>query len=229
VSNVLVHFLYEVKSKKVARRVGHDIYEEMLEICQTSFKKYLKDDYESVVFRGSVNDMEVMFYDVFTRIREINQGGANVYVAAPDIVCAAPFTIFGKYDVFRLFMRTASRKTFGFKVYMNDGPRYFPAGMPSSWWDLGDDIWHNRKLRRKIGWDFPQHVHNTMFYAQPQIQAMSKEELLLPQYGYQYPLGEKNGIPIERAKVIHFHASRGRAIDVMRRFRDDGYRIRSKA
>ena len=125
-------------------------------------------------------------------------------MAAPDVCCLNPTPIFEVFNEFRLFMPTVGSYD-KVPIYMNDGPRYFPADLPQEVWSSGLDMW-KRNMKR---WDRSQIIHNHMFWNQPTINSSTPKEYCLPKYAYQWSAGNANGIDVEDAYMVHLHGSRG--------------------
>jgi hypothetical protein len=209
--NIVVQFLY-----KVPGRTDFSIYEDMLAVSGDSFRKNMQRLDEVVVLRGKVQSLNEVFRKVFYETLSIHKSGnVNVLVAAPDILCRKPATVFGRFEEMRLFMRTDAPTPEDLRMYFNDGPRYFPATMDPALWDLGVSLWEHMaddKGARAMGnvWGYGQYIHNRMFFAQPEIERQSVQDLKCPELGYQFSNGEAdNGIPIADACIIHFHGTRG--------------------
>ena len=100
--------------------------------------------------------------------------------------------------------------------------------MSEETWQLGEDYLKLRETAEDRHWGFDQNRHNAMFWSQdiedwyhPEMayQAMNLRNLNTDTVNWH---DQWNGIQIDQAHILHFHASRGsrQVINIMKTFCD---------
>ncbi len=164
--NLVIIPVYELSGKKP----NFPWFQEMAELCSTSFKKNL-EGLDEVVFLGNDGkafaSYTLMFRDIFQKTWSFWSEGHNIFFSDADALCVRPIKVFGKFSDFRLFAEGEENSHEGtFPTYMLSGSRYFPSSMNKNLWEIGDSIWLEEE---ETYWDFEQYVYNCMFFSQPRV------------------------------------------------------------
>jgi hypothetical protein len=138
-----------------------------------------------------------------------------------------PTSLFSdRFKEYRLFNYTDPKTYRGYVNYFNDDLQYYPHTMSKETWDVGEQLWSVKEGHPDQFWGFDQLRHNEMFWSQ----GIPQDDWYHPELAYQAMKlrelnqenvdkhNEWNGIPLQYAHILHFHASRGsqQVIDLMR-------------
>jgi hypothetical protein len=200
-------------------------YQEMWQMALASYKKFVKEPFETVVWDGPVQDIDTACMENWYSIKELwNTEPCNIMWVGADTLMIRPTSLFSeKFSEFRLFNYSDPQKSQNLAHYFNDDVRYYPHTMSDQTWQLGEDYLKLRETAPDRHWGFDQHRHNVMFWSQniadwhhPEMayQAMylrNPTEEIMPGHSF-LPVewhDQWNGIKIDQAHIVHFHASRG--------------------
>jgi hypothetical protein len=200
-------------------------YQEMWQMAQASYKKFIQEPFELVVWDGAVPDVDTACMQNWYSMKELwHKQPCNIMWVGADTLMIRPTSIFSdRFKEFRMFNYSQPKRHKDFAHYFNDDVRYYPNTMSAETWQLGEDYLKLRETAEDRQWGFDQTRHNAMFWSQdiqdwhhPEMayQAMnlrnSTAEIMpgqhfLPVEWHDY----FNGIKIDQAHILHFHASRG--------------------
>jgi len=224
VKNFLITSLYKINKWKNEwdRKKDGDIYEiydkyvYMLELSRRSFISNLSKrngDYEEIVFEFEVDNILDVFRDHFHRLHDFwkKNKPCNILYCGPDTIAINKVNVFGEYNHFLMFYFTDP--TFyddgKYKIdkYFNADVRYYPSFI-SDVWEKGLEIAKDWDFEK---WDMEQIVWNYMLWSQDiefkkvNDSSMAFQGFFLPNLEY---AEDFNGRKLNKAKIVHLHASR---------------------
>lgn len=187
-------------------------YDRMHEISLASARKFLKGNWEPIVFTEPANSRVEMFKANWARLRDLwHSEPCNILYLDSDTVFLKPTEIFGRFDEYRLFNWSTPAQDHGFANYFNAAVRYHPHTMTAETWAVGDAIAENWNLDI---WDQEQIIFNTMFWSQ----GLTFEDAHHPELNWQAPTGttlqelaahaQFNSFPIQHVRILHYHGTR---------------------
>jgi hypothetical protein len=194
-------------------------YEQMYHISLASFRKFVEEPFESILFTDTVDDNDNYTLENWKAIKELwHREPCNIFWAGADTFMVQPTSLFGeKFKEYRLFNYTDPRQHREFENYFNDDVQYFPHTMSQKIWEIGEKYWEQREGHPDRYWGFDQLRHNAMFWAQD----IPENDRCHPKLAYQCPhlrvLDQRmidmhdqwNGVALNTSHILHFHASRG--------------------
>lgn len=197
----------------------HSQYREMYDLRLASFRKFVEEPFEDILWTGSVKNNDEYTIANWNAIKELwHSEPCNIFWAGADTLMTQPTELFSdKFKEYRLFNYTDPKSHRGFAHYFNDDIQYYPHTMSEQTWQVGDQLWALREGHPDQFWGFDQLRHNEMFWTQ----TIPDSDRFHPELAYQaMQLRELNPILIEQhnawnnhniqnAHILHFHASRG--------------------
>lgn len=219
--NIFVFLFAQIENAMYGKAKTFD-YVALRDLCVESFKKNLIGLDEIWPLGGRFKDYHEMFRFKYEALKSLWFGKqlgyrCNILYADLDNLCVKPVDIFSAFEDMQLFCMSSDsgyldslRGTVSDKLLTGVEPwfvanvKYFPATMSEEVWAAGDRI-----ASKWIDvWSFECLVYNTMFHAQ-NISNVSAYHR--PEYSYQVPVRGKyrNSIPFDKAKILHFHSTRG--------------------
>lgn len=194
-------------------------YREMYNLSVASFRKFVEEPFEAILWEEPVKDSDEYTVANWNAIKELwHREPCNIFWAGADTLMTQPTKLFNnQFTEYRLFNYTDPRSYKEFPNYFNDDIQYYPHTMSKEIWDLGEQMWELRESHPDKLWGFDQIRHNTMFWKQnipdnnrlhPWLayQAMNLRTLSLEEV---LAHNRWNGIDLQYAHILHFHASRG--------------------
>lgn len=225
VKNYLVTAIRQIKKGSLYNNDSnaHLAYKKMYDMSLASFRKFVSAPFEAIVLEEPVDDVDGICTANWYALKELwHQEPCNIFWAGADTLMIKPTDIFddvfnNKFREFRLFNYTDPKNFNSMPHYFNDDLRYMPHTMSEEIWELGETLVLNRFNDPNLQWGFDQVRHNKMFWAQD----ISDNDRCHPKLAYQCPwlrsldqgavnyCDQWNGISIQSAHILHFHASRG--------------------
>ena len=220
--NYLVKSYFKIKDpdwKVVDRSHESDLYDKyttMHNISVASFNRHLLGNWELKFFGGECDHINQAFEKTFWAIHDLwHSEPCNILYTDPDTVALKPFMPWTGYQNFMMFNYTDPRSfdklnpyNQKFDNFFNAGVRYFPATMSKDTWKLGTDMAANWDTAT---YDTEQIILNAMLWSQ----GMPLHEVLDPTVAWQgFNLVQDycttwNQCPIDHARIVHLHSSRG--------------------
>jgi len=187
-------------------------YQKMFEASVASARKFLRGEWEGIVFGGEFASRVEMFKANWERLHALwHQEPCNILYLDSDAIFLKPVEMFGRFPEYRLFNWTTPATHEQFEHYFNAAVRYHPHTMKEEVWELGDAIAQNWDLTI---WDQEQVIFNKMFWSQ----GLTFEDAHHPELNWQAPTGLRlpelaqhaqfNTLPIEHARIVHYHGTR---------------------
>lgn len=194
-------------------------YREMYNLSVASFQKFVEEPFEAILWEEPVKDSDEYTVANWNAIKELwHREPCNIFWAGADTLMTQPTKLFNnQFTEYRLFNYTDPKAYKEFPDYFNDDIQYYPHTMSKEIWDLGEQMWELRESHPDKLWGFDQIRHNTMFWKQNipdnnrlhpwlayqamNLRTLSPEEVLAH--------NQWNGIDLQYAHILHFHASRG--------------------
>ena len=205
-------------------------YQEMWQMAVASYKKFITEPFEVVVWDEPVADVDTACMQNWYAMKELwHEQPCRILWVGADTLMIRPTTIFSdRFKEFRMFNHSDPRTHQKFLRYFNDDVRYYSNTMSAETWQLGEDYLKLRETAEDRHWGFDQNRHNAMFWSQdikdwyhPEMayQAMNLRNLNTDTVDWH---DQWNGIQIDQAHILHFHASRGsrQVINIMKTFCD---------
>jgi hypothetical protein len=191
-------------------------YKEMYDISLASFRRFVQEPFESILWEEPVDDNESYTRANWQAIKDLwHKKPCNVFWAGADTLMLRPTKLFdNQFHEYRLFNYTDPREIKGQPYYNND-LQYYPCTMQSEVWKQGEELWAQCETHPARNWGFDQLRNNVMFWGQgiadphhPELayQAMNMRSLDPNIVAWH---DQWNGIPFSQAHILHFHASRG--------------------
>jgi hypothetical protein len=193
-------------------------YREMYDLSLASFRRFVKEPFEAVLWEDPVDDNESYTRANWKSIKDLwHNEPCNVFWAGADTLMTKPTSLFSeRFREYRMFNYTDPKTHPNFAHHFNDDIQYYPHTMEHRIWKLGEDLWAQCETHPDRNWGFDQLRHNTMFWEQD----IPDEDRCHPEMAYQaFALrGDPNAVPIlnnwnridiNKAHILHFHASRG--------------------
>lgn len=195
-------------------------YLEMYRYSLASFKKFVAEPFEHILWTTEVKNNDEYTVANWYDIKNLWENEkCNIFWAGADTIMIKPTSIFSdRFPEYRLFNFTDPKSYSEFVMYLNDDIQYYPNTMQKEIWDLGEKLWEQKNSHPDKYWGFDQLRHNAMFWEQK----INMNDCLHPEMAYQAfairALTDANAInfqnqwnqfDINRAHIIHFHASRG--------------------
>ena len=220
VKNYLVTAIRPIKSGTLYNKsVDHYLaYQEMWRMSLASYKKFVKEPFETIVWDGEVLDHDSACMQNWYNMKELwNKEPCNIMWVGADTLMTKPTSLFSdRFTEFRLFNYSDPRGYQNFAHYFNDDVRYYPHTMSKKTWRIGEDYLRLRETAPDRQWGFDQTRHNAMFWSQnlidPHHPEMAYQAMNLRDLNVEFVVNDHNrwnGISIEKAHILHFHASRG--------------------
>jgi hypothetical protein len=194
-------------------------YQKMSAFSRASYEHYVEEPFEYIQLTDEVDDNDTYTVAVWEDMKRIwNQEPCNIFYAGADTMMIRSTSLFSdRFKEYRMFNYTDPKSQGDFEHLFNDDLQYYPHTMSKEVWDLGEQLWKNRMSHPQRHWGFDQIRHNHMLWSQnislddalhPELayQAMNLRELSEPAIKWH---NEWNGIDINEAHILHFHASRG--------------------
>lgn len=193
-------------------------YLEMYEIRTASFRKFVKEPFEIILWQDPVKDNEHWARENWLEIQRLwHSEPCNIFWAGADTFMLQETELFSdRFQEYRLFNFTDPKSHPDFPKYYNDDIQYYPHTMSEAVWSLGDELWKHAESHPERLWGFDQLRHNHMFWAQK----ISDQDRCHPKMAYQAmnmrDLTEEtrhyhdkwNGELIGNSHILHFHGSR---------------------
>jgi hypothetical protein len=220
VKNYLVSAVRPIKTKWMDKQ-GQDLHKNyltMYEMSLASFRRLTQEPFESILWTEPADDNEQCNRMNWQAIRDLWQSEpCNIFWAGADTFMTKSTSVFSdRFKEYRLFNYTDPKSHPDFAHYFNDDIQYYPHTMDDRTWKIGENLWKYCQGHPEQQWGFDQLRHNSMFWAQD----IPEEDRCYPEMAYQafalrgdpnaIPILNKwNGIDINDAHILHFHASRG--------------------
>lgn len=234
--NLLCMAVSKIKTDKKLeynKEIGADntfaLYNAMSEIVQHSAETFIQEDFETEIFEDEVDSYQEIFHKNFQNVYDTwnDNGPNNILFLDCDTLVINPVEVFDKFDRFQLFNYTDPKTLSGNDAnnkygiqhdhYFNAGCRYYPSSMTKEVWDLG---WSYAKDWDYNIWGTEQIIFNEMMYSQdPEVTTwlrpdMNWQGMNIPfndidNGNIQKALEVWNGIPMNEAKIVHLHGTRG--------------------
>lgn len=193
-------------------------YTEMYELSLASFKKFVEEPFESILWTDPVKNNDEYTIANWNAIKELwHREPCNIFWAGADTLMTQPTSLFSdRFKEYRLFNYTDPKSNKDFKYFFNDDIQYYPHTMSKETWDLGEDLWSQREGHPNQFWGFDQIRHNHMFWSQ----GIPEEDCFHPRLAYQAMKirtllpkevdahNKWNNLDIRYSHILHFHASR---------------------
>ena len=206
----------------------HAHYREMYDLSLASFCKFVEEPFEAILWTDPAKNNDEYTIANWNAIKELwHSEPCNIFWAGADTIMTQPTSLFSdRFKEYRLFNYTDPKSHRGFANYFNDDIQYYPHTMSEKTWNIGEELWSLREGHPDQFWGFDQLRHNEMFWSQ----GIPDNDWHHPELAYQAmqfrDLSQEtvdkhnawNGIPLQYAHILHFHASRGsqQVIDLMR-------------
>jgi hypothetical protein len=200
----------------------------MYDLSLASFCKFVAEPFEAVLWVDPVKNNDEYTVNNWNAIKELwHSEPCNVFWAGADTLMTQPTSLFSdRFKEYRLFNYTDPKTYRGYVNFFNDDLQYYPHTMSKETWDVGEQLWSVKEGHPDQFWGFDQLRHNEMFWSQ----GIPQDDWYHPELAYQAMKlrelnqenvdkhNEWNGIPLQYAHILHFHASRGsqQVIDLMR-------------
>lgn len=206
----------------------HEMYMQMYKLRLASFKKFVQEDFEPILWTETVKDNEEYTIANWQEtVKLFNDHPCNIFWAGSDTLMVKPTSLFSTFKEYRMFNWSDPKTHLNFEDYFNDDIMYYPHTMQEKIWKIGETMWKYCKTDPDRNWGFDQRRHNIMFWTQD----IPKQDRRHPELAYQSMwlrnLDKAEGIAwhnawnqfdIRDAHILHFHGSRGSAqvIEVMK-------------
>ena len=203
-------------------------YRQMYDLSLASFHKFVAEPFEAVLWVDPVKNNDEYTVTNWNAIKELwHSNTCNIFWAGADTLMTQPTSLFSdRFKEYRLFNYTDPKTYRGYVNFFNDDLQYYPHTMSKETWDVGEQLWSVKEGHPDQFWGFDQLRHNEMFWSQ----GIPQDDWYHPELAYQAMRlrelnqenvdkhNEWNGIPLQYAHILHFHASRGsqQVIDLMR-------------
>ena len=203
-------------------------YRQMYDLSLASFHKFVAEPFEAVLWVDPVKNNDEYTVTNWNAIKELwHSNTCNIFWAGADTLMTQPTSLFSdRFKEYRLFNYTDPKTYRGYVNFFNDDLQYYPHTMSKETWDVGEQLWSVKEGHPDQFWGFDQLRHNEMFWSQ----GIPQDDWYHPELAYQAMRlrelnqenvdkhNEWNGIPLQYAHILHFHASRGsqKVIDLMR-------------
>lgn len=230
VKNYLVSAVRPIRTVWMNREAKelHEKYLEMYEMSVASFRRWVEEPFEAVLWTEPADDNEQYTMMNWQAIRDLWQSEpCNIFWAGADTIMIQSTSLFSdRFPEYRLFNYTEPKTIENLEHYYNDDLQYYPSTMSQETWNLGEKFWELRENHPQRRWGFDQIRHNAMFWSQD----IPAEDRLHPKLAYQAfatnfamdgdrenikslrhfeYLDNWNGVDVKSAHILHFHASRG--------------------
>lgn len=206
----------------------HEQYLEMYKMSVASFRRWVEEPFETVLWEEPADNNDHYTQLNWQAIRDLwLSEPCNIFWAGADTIMVKSTSLFSdRFKEYRLFNYTEPKTHKEVEHYYNDDIQYYPSTMTQEIWELGENLWARREDHAERHWGFDQIRHNAMFWAQD----IPDSDRLHPELAYQAFaanfaingdhnnihslrefnfLNEWNGIDVQSAHILHFHASRG--------------------
>lgn len=197
----------------------HHSYLELYKLSLASFKKFVIEPFEHILWTNPADNNFDYNSSNWNDIKSLwNDKQCNIFWAGADTIMIKPTSLYSNvFKEYRIFNYTDPKSHSNFPHYFNDDIQYFPHTMDKSVWDLGDNLMKQGETHPEKQWGFDQMRHNYMFWSQ-NIDITSRCH---PAMAYQAQNmrnlnpdviewhNKWNGLDINNANILHFHASRG--------------------
>lgn len=206
----------------------HAQYREMYDLSLASYRKFIEEPFEAILWTDPVKNNDEYTIANWNAIKELwHREPCNIFWAGADTLMTQSTSLFSdRFKEYRLFNYTDPKQYRGYVNYFNDDIQYYPHTMSEQTWRVGEHLWSVREGHPDQFWGFDQLRHNEMFWSQ----GIPEEDWHHPELAYQAmnlreltpEMIDKhnawNGMPLQEAHILHFHASRGsqQVINLMR-------------
>lgn len=197
----------------------HQAYQKLYQISVASFRRFVYEPFETILWTDPVENNFECNKANWNAIKELwHREPCNIFWAGADTFMMRPTALFGSaFREYRLFNYTDPRSHKDFPHYFNDDIQYFPHTMSESVWRLGEDMLAEADAHPEKQWGFDQLRHNAMFWSQDIPMTLRTHPTMAYQAQHLRTLdpatiawhNEWNGVDINNANILHFHASRG--------------------
>jgi len=217
--NYLVKSLFKVKSThwhfKDREEEGDifDLYLRAHELSLKTYYKYLKPNFDVKFFTGEVETINEAFKNTFWLIHDLwHSEPCNILYTDPDTIAFKEVDPW-HYDKFMMFNYTDPKSLVlddkvVFEHFFNAGVRYYPSTMTEHTWGLGRTLAFNWN---PTTYHTEQYILNSMLWSQ----GLKPEEILDTAMNWALfinmdrPVSDEfNQTDLDRAKIMHLHASR---------------------
>jgi len=208
-------------------------YKEMWKMSLASYKKFIQEPFEVVVWDDPVPDVDTHCTDNWYAIKKLwHKEPCNILWVGADTLMIQPTSIFNsRFSEFRMFNNTDPKQVPEFSTYLNDDVRWYPHTMSEKVWTIGENLLKYKDDSDLKQWGFDQLRHNTMFWSQqipmtdclhPEMAFQSQHLRNLNSDAIRWHEQWNSGCAWEHAHILHFHASRGTnaVINVMQQLCD---------
>ena len=211
--NLLATACYKVDN--MYGNTNHEDYVKLTEKCCKSFLANLKDLHKVVIFDGHKENFSDLFQELYYKVKDyyLKNQPCNILFVDSDTICLKPVSIFNQWDKFAMFNSAEQHRHSYFNSqclnlvqnltpWMMANVRYYPAGLPDSIWDIGDDLaysWIDE-------WAYDTIIYNKMFHSQD----LNIINFLRPELNFQVEgdLGMISRETVRDASILHCHATR---------------------
>ena len=197
----------------------HSQYRAMYDLRLASFRKFVEEPFEDILWIEPVKNNDEYTIANWNAIKELwHKEPCNIFWAGADTLMTQPTSLFSdRFKEYRLFNYTDPKSYRGYVNFFNDDIQYYPHTMSTRTWEVGEYLWSLREGHPDQFWGFDQLRHNEMFWSQ----GIPEEDWFHPELAYQAMRLRNldqgiidqhntwNGINLQNAHILHFHASRG--------------------
>jgi hypothetical protein len=197
----------------------HEMYMEMYRLRLASYKKFVQEDFEPILWTDEVKNNEDYTIANWEETKKLRDSGpCNIFWAGSDTLMVKPTNLFSIFKEFRMFNWTDPKTHPSFPHYYNDDIIYYPHTTSEKTWKIGDVLWKYCKNDPERNWGFDQRRHNTMFWTQDIPDSDRRHPELAFQCMWLKDFNDVNAVnwhnnwnefDIKDAHILHFHGSRG--------------------
>lgn len=206
-------------------------YQIMYRMMLASWQRFSHQEFEPVLLTGEVENNREYCIENWRALRELwLREPCNIVWAGADTIMVQPTELFGRFKEYRLFNFTEPRTHAAVRQYYNDDIQYFPHTMSEHTWAFGESLIPNMYTDPEGNWGYDQVRHNHMFWQE----CMAIDDRCHPDLAWQAMRMRSfdphvvawherwNNCELSKARIIHFHASRGsdEVIEIMRQICD---------
>lgn len=197
----------------------HEQYMEMYKLRLASYKKFVQEDFEPILWTEEVKNNEQYTIENWRETKKLwHDHTCNIFWAGSDTLMVKPTSLFSTFKEFRMFNWTDPKTHPSFPHYYNDDIIYYPHTMSDKTWKIGEVLWKYCESDPERNWGFDQRRHNSMFWTQDIPESDRRHPELAYQAMWLRNLKNAQGIAwhnawnefdINQAHILHFHGSRG--------------------
>lgn len=201
-------------------------YQKMYDISRAGARKFLKGDWEGVLFSAPVLDARMFQIAQWYHIKELwFREPCNILAATADVMFVNTVEIFGTFPHMMLFNYTDPKSHADLKIYLdgaghyfNDAVVYYPSTMDAKVWELGERHMRDWFHHAQAHWDCGQLINNHMYWSQD----IPADQRLYPTLNFsahslrttdaaviEHHERWNNGVAFDAAQIVHFAGSRG--------------------